>query len=570
MIPNDILQHSCEHILAAAVIKLFPEAQLATGPSNHSDGFYYDIDIEKTITPLDLKSIEREMESIIFDNSPFEKYIISKSEAYVFFEKIGQSYKKEILDWIPEENVTIYKNGDFSDLCRGPHIQRTGIIKAFKLLNISGCYWRANKKHKTLQRISGIAFSSSEELDKYFLRIEEIKKRDHRKIGSNLNLFSVSDPLVGPGLITWLPNGSRIRMEIENFIRRKHFENEYEFIISPHIAKSNLWKTSGHWEFYRENMFSPMKIDEQEYILKPMNCPFHILAFKNKLRSYKELPLRFAELGTVYRYELAGTMHGLMRARGFTQDDAHIFCSWDQIEQELSEIINLTLTILKKFGFTKFEISLSTRPKKYVGSVDCWERAENSLKQAIARHNINYVIDEGGGAFYGPKIDLKLRDCLDRSWQCSTVQLDFNNPERFDLHFINSTGISERPVMIHRALLGSLERFIGILIEEYSGALPFWIASEQIRILTISDRHLEYAKEIKQILIEKNFRTKISKGNDKLGAKIRDAQLEKIPLMLIIGNKEIEQRKVKVRTRNGEDLGFMDEKELILYCESQI
>lgn len=568
MISNDVLNHSCEHVLAAAIIKLFPSAKLAMGPQTHANGFYYDIDIEEPITLSDLSNIELEMRNIIAKDIPFEKFNVTKEEACKIFEKLNQDYKKEILDWIPDKNIILYRNDNFIDLCRGPHLPSTGAIRAFKLLNIAGCYWRADKNRKVLQRISGIAFLSEDELNLHLLRIDEIKKRDHRKIGSKLNLFLVSNPLIGPGLITWLPNGSLIRMGIENFLRKEHFENGYDAIISPHIAKLDLWKISGHWEFYCENMFSPMKIDDQEYILKPMNCPFHILAYKSKPRSYRELPIRFCELGTVYRYELTGVLHGLMRARGFTQDDAHIFCTWDQVDQELDNIINFILKVLKKFGFFKFEINLSTMPKKYVGNLEHWKRAEKSLEQAILRHGITYTIDAGGGAFYGPKIDLKLKDSLDRSWQCSTVQLDFNNPERFDLNFMNSTGLSERPVMIHRALLGSLERFIGILLEEYAGALPFWIAPEQIRILTIADRHTEYAKKIEQILIKKNFRTKISKENDKLGAKIRDAQMDKIPLMLVIGDKEIEQENVTIRTRKGENLGLKNEHELLAYCES--
>lgn len=565
---HDTLCHSCEHVLAAAIIKLYPGAQITMGPKDHSDGFYYDVDIGRPVTPEDLIDIEAEMARIIRSAQPFKQSELPKEKAYPLFQKLGQKYKQEILDWIPSDTVTIYQNGDFIDLCRGPHVPDTSHIGAFKLTGVSGSYWRADKDREMLQRISGVAFGSQAELDNYFYKLEEAKKRDHRKLGPLLDLFSISDPLIGPGLVTWLPKGARVRVAIEDYLRKMHFEHGYEMVFSPHIAKSDLWKTSGHWEFYRDSMFSPMDVDGQEYVLKPMNCPFHILTYQNKPRSYRELPFRYAEFGTVYRYELAGVMHGLMRVRGFTQDDAHLFCRWDQIDEELDRVIGFVITILNKFGFSKFEVNLSTRPDKYVGSLSEWEKAEASLKRAIERHNLDYQIDEGGGAFYGPKIDIKLRDCLDRLWQCSTVQLDFNNPERFHLSFVNSEGQQEQPVMIHRALLGSLERFMGILIEEHAGALPFWLAPEQVRILTIADRHLDYAKKLEQVLLVAGFRANTPSTSDKLGAKIRDAQMSKIPLMLVIGDKEIEQQGSSVRTRAGEDLGFMSEIALIAYCHT--
>lgn len=563
---HDTICHSCEHVLAAAIIKLYPGAQITMGPREHDEGFYYDVDIGRPVTPEDLSVIEAEMSAIIKSKTPFEKSELSKSEAANLFKKLGQKYKLEILDWIPEPNVTIYKNGDFIDLCRGPHLPDTSAIGAFKLLGVSGSYWRADKNREMLQRISGVAFSSQKELDAYFHRIEEAKKRDHRKLGPALDLFSVSDPLIGPGLVTWLPKGARMRVAIEDYLRDAHFKHGYEMVFSPHIAKSDLWKTSGHWEFYRDSMFSPMDVDGQEYVLKPMNCPFHILTYQNKPRSYRELPFRYAEFGTVYRYELAGTMHGLMRVRGFTQDDAHLFCRWDQIDEELDKVIGFVIMVLNKFGFKDFEVKLSTRPDKYVGELAEWNKAEASLKRAIERHDLTYQVDEGGGAFYGPKIDIKLKDCLDRLWQCSTVQLDFNNPERFHLSFVNSEGQQEQPVMIHRALLGSLERFMGILIEEHAGAFPFWLAPEQVRVLTIADRHLDYAKKLEQILIQAGFRVGMPTTSDKLGAKIRDAQMSKVPVMLVIGDKEIEQQGATVRTRAGEDLGFMSEEALVQYC----
>ena len=538
------------------------------GPKDHSDGFHYDVDIGRPVTPEDLITLEAEMAQIIKSAEPFKQSEISKADAYPLFQKLGQKYKQEILDWIPSETVTIYQNGGFIDLCKGPHLPDTSQIGAFKLTGVSGSYWRADKDREMLQRISGVAFGSQAELDNYFYKLEEAKKRDHRKLGPQLELFSISDPLIGPGLVTWLPKGARVRIAIEDYLRKMHFEHGYEMVFSPHIAKSDLWKTSGHWEFYRDSMFSPMDVDGQEYVLKPMNCPFHILTYQNRPRSYRELPFRYAEFGTVYRYELAGVMHGLMRVRGFTQDDAHLFCRWDQIDEELDRVIGFVMTILRKFGFSKFEVNLSTRPEKYVGSLTEWEKAEASLKRALERHNLDFKIDEGGGAFYGPKIDIKLQDCLERMWQCSTVQLDFNNPERFHLSFVNSEGQQEQPVMIHRALLGSLERFMGILIEEHAGALPFWLAPEQIRLLAIADRHLDYAKKLEQALLVAGFRAQTPTTSDKLGAKIRDAQMSKVPLMLVIGDKEIEQQGASVRTRTGEDLGFMSESALIAHCST--
>ncbi|MEI6805252.1 MAG: threonine--tRNA ligase [Myxococcaceae bacterium] len=565
---HDTICHSAEHVLAAAIIKLYPGAQITMGPKDHSDGFYYDVDIGRAVTPEDLVTIEAEMAMIIKSAEPFKQSEIPKADAYPLFQKLGQKYKQEILDWIPGETVTIYQNGGFIDLCRGPHLPDTSQIGVFKLTGVSGSYWRADKNREMLQRISGVAFASQTELDAYFFKLEEAKKRDHRKLGPALDLFSVSDPLIGPGLVTWLPKGARMRVAIEDYLRDMHFKHGYEMVFSPHIAKSDLWKTSGHWEFYRDSMFPAMDVDGQEYVLKPMNCPFHILTYANKPRSYRELPFRYAEFGTVYRYELAGTMHGLMRVRGFTQDDAHLFCRWDQIDEELDRVIGFVTTILRKFGFNKFEVNLSTRPEKYVGELHEWEKAEASLKRAIERHDLNYAVDEGGGAFYGPKIDIKLRDCLDRTWQCSTVQLDFNNPERFHLTFVNSEGQQEQPVMIHRALLGSLERFMGILIEEHAGAFPFWLAPEQVRILTIADRHLEHARKLEQVLIQAGFRVNVPSTSDKLGAKIRDAQMAKIPLMLVIGDKEVEQQGATIRTRTGEDLGFMTDSALVAHCQT--
>lgn len=562
----DVLRHSCEHVLATAVCRLFPGAQVAMGPKKHDGAFYYDFDVGRPFTPEDLEAVEKEMAKIIAQKVPFTKKIVSKKAALKLFADLKQKYKPEIMEWIPDSDVSIYQNDDFIDLCRGPHLPHAGFIKAFKLLNVSGSYWRADSEREMLQRISGMAFASKKELDDYLFRIEEAKKRDHRKLGPMLELFSVSDPSIGPGLVMWLPKGGRLRTVIEDFSRKMHYDNGYEMVFSPHIAKADLWKTSGHLDFYRESMFAALEVDEQEYILKPMNCPLHALAYKNRLRSYRDLPVRLAELGTVYRYELAGVMHGLMRVRGFTQDDAHIFCRWDQIDYEIDRVIGFILTVLKTFGFSKFEICLATRPEKFVGDASAWDRVEASLLEAVKRHDLDYRFEVGGGAFYGPKIDIHLRDSLDRLWQCSTVQLDFNLPIRFDLSYINSEGQEEKPVMIHRALMGSLERFIGILIEEYAGSFPMWLAPEQVRILTIADRHLEYAEALAKELQAQGIRVHVPQTNEKLGAKIRDAQLVKVPLMLVVGDDEIKNNGAALRLRSGENLGFMSKGDIIKYC----
>ncbi len=554
--------------MAHAIKELFPEAKLAIGPSTE-DGFYYDIDRDIPFVPSDLERIEKKMKEIIKKNSPFLRKEISRRDAIELFNKMGESYKVELLKEIPDETVTIYEEGGFVDLCKGPHLSDTGKIKAFKLLSIAGAYWRGDERNKMLQRIYGTAFEDEDQLKAYLEFLEEVKRRDHRKLGRELDLFSISDDL-GSGLVLWHPNGAIIRKTIEDFWRDQHLKADYKIIYSPHIAKLDLWQRSGHWDFYRENMYSPMEIEGVQYELKPMNCPFHINVYKSALRSYRDLPIRYAELGTVYRYERSGVLHGLLRVRGFTQDDAHIFCREDQIEEEILNILNFTLFILRTFGFESYDIYLSTMPDKHVGSLESWERATNALRQALDKKGLNYQIDPGEGVFYGPKIDIKIKDVLNRSWQCSTIQVDFNNPERFDITYRGKDGKEHRPIMIHRALMGSLERFFGILIEHYAGIFPLWLAPIQVSVLTIAERHNEYAKEIYTKLRESNIRTEINLDNEKIGYKIRESTLKKIPYLVIIGDKEVTEKKIIVRKRSGENIGPFTLEEFISIIKEQI
>ncbi len=539
--------------MAHAIKDLFPDIKLAIGPATE-DGFYYDVDRDTPFTLEDLEKIEKKMKEIIKKNNPFVRKDIPKTEAIELFKKMGENYKVELLQEIPDETVSIYEEGGFIDLCRGPHIPNTGKIKAFKLLSIAGAYWRGDEKNKMLQRIYGTAFDNKDDLNAYLNFLEEVKKRDHRKLGKELDLFSLSDE-IGPGLILWHPNGAIIRKTVEDFWRNEHLKADYKILYTPHIAKLNLWQRSGHWDFYRENMYSPMEIDEVAYELKPMNCPFHIEIYKSSLKSYRELPIRYAELGTVYRYERSGVLHGLLRVRGFTQDDAHIFCREDQIEDEILNILDFTLFILRTFGFDAYDVYLSTRPEKYVGTLENWESATNALKRALEKKGLSYQIDPGEGVFYGPKIDIKIKDSLNRSWQCSTIQVDFNNPERFDVTYRGSDGKEHRPIMIHRALMGSLERFFGILIEHYAGAFPLWLSPVQVSVLTIAERHDDYAKEIYKKLRESDIRVEIVLENEKIGYKIREATVRKIPYLVIIGDREIAENKITIRKRNGENIG---------------
>lgn len=547
---------------------MFPAAKPAIGPAI-DEGFYYDFDMDSPFTPEDLAAIEKKMSEIIKKNNPFVRKNISKKDAIALFRKMGEAYKVELISDIADEEMSVYEEGGFIDLCRGPHVFSTGAIKAFKLLSIAGAYWRGNEKNKMLQRIYGTAYDSKEKLKEHLDFLEEVKKRDHRKLGKELDLFSVSDD-IGPGLILWHPNGAIIRKTIEDFWRDEHYKADYKLLYSPHIAKLNLWQKSGHLDFYRENMYSPMEIEGIDYELKPMNCPFHISVYKSSLRSYREFPVRYAELGTVYRYERSGVLHGLLRVRGFTQDDAHIFCREDQMEDEILNILDFTLFILKTFGFDSYDVYLSTQPEKYVGTPENWEKATNALRQALEKKGLSYQVDPGEGVFYGPKIDIKIKDSLNRSWQCSTIQVDFNNPERFDINFRGSDGKDHRPIMIHRALMGSLERFFGVLIEHYAGIFPLWLAPVQIGIITIAERHSDYALGIARSLKAEGLRVETNLENEKIGHKIREATIRKVPYLVIIGDKEIAEGKLTVRKRSGENIGPFTVEEFTGVIKSEI
>ena len=540
------LRHSAAHVMAAAICRIYPNVKLDIGPPT-SEGFYYDMDLDTRITPDDFEKIEKVMQEIINEDHPFEYREVTREEAVKILSE--QPYKIERLSDIPEDEIiSFYKCGEFNDLCRGSHIQSTGKIKSFKISHVSGSYYRGKETNPMLQRLYGTAFFNPKDMRQYLKQIEEAKKRDHRKLANELDLFSISET-VGPGLVNWHPKGARIRSIIEDFWKKEHFRNGYELLYTPHVGKSALWETSGHLDFYREGMYAAMDVDGQEYFTKPMNCPFHIEIYKSGLRSYRELPLRWAELGTVYRYEKAGTLHGLFRVRGFTQDDAHIFCTTEQIENEIIEVIRFCNFIWKTFGFTEVKAYLSTRPEKAVGDEERWNQAINSLEKAIMAEELPYEIDEGGGAFYGPKIDLKIKDAIGREWQTSTIQFDFNLPERFDLKYIGEDGKSHQPYMVHRALFGSLERFFGILTEHYAGGFPVWLSPEQVRIIPVTDDHNEYALHVEKQLKSNDIRTKTDIKPGKLNGKIKNAQLEKIPYMVIIGEKEIEQQNISIRDR---------------------
>jgi threonyl-tRNA synthetase len=546
----DTMRHSASHVMAEAILSIFPDAKFAIGPAIE-DGFYYDFDLPRPLTPEDLPIIEKKMGEIVRADLPFTHREITKKEANKLFAL--QPYKLELIEEITDEKVGVYQQGSFTDLCRGPHVNSTGEIKAFKLTSIAGAYWRGDEHNAMLQRIYGVAFGSQKELDEYLTRLEEAKKRDHRKLGKELGLFIVPEE-IGGGLVIYTPKGGRIRTTIEDFWRQEHFSNGYEILYTPHIGLSKLWETSGHLGFYKENMYSPITIDEQEYYLKPMNCPFHILAYKSQTRSYRDLPLRWAELGTVYRYERSGVLSGLMRVRGFTQDDAHIFCTPEQMNSEISEVLRFSLYMLNTFGFKKYKVYLSTRPTDAIGGEEMWRDAQEALRKVIDENKLEYEVDEGGGAFYGPKIDLKIEDALGREWQATTIQFDFNLPERFDMAYVGADGKEHRPYMIHRALLGSWERFFGLLIEYYAGAFPTWLAPVQVKIITVADRHLEHAKKIITELKTHGIRVETDDRSERMNLKIRQAQLEKIPYMIVIGDKEAADNSVSVRRRTGEQL----------------
>ncbi len=547
------LRHSTAHVLAQAVQELFPGTKLTIGPPVE-DGFYYDFDSSHKFSPDDLEKIEKRMRQIVEGNHPFTMSTHSSEEAKKYWAERGEKYKVELIEEFGAPTVTYCSHDTFTDLCRGGHVESTKDIRHFKLLKTAGSYWRGDEKRETLQRIYGTAWTSKDELQQYLTRLEEAKKRDHRELGPRLGLFNILPESIGPGLIFWLPKGATIRHLMEEHLRQMLEKHGYQFVITPHIARRELWETSGHWGFYRENMFAPMKIDEQEYLLKPMNCPGHIQIYKSSLHSYRELPLRYTEMGTVYRYERTGVMHGLMRVRGFTQDDAHIFCRPDQIESEVTHILNLTFDILKTFGFDQFTIRLATRPKEFVGEISNWDKAITALKASLDSRQLKYEVDEGGGAFYGPKIDVAIRDALGREWQCSTVQVDFNLPERFDVSYRGESGKDERAIMVHRALLGSLERFIGILIEHFGGNFPVWLAPVQVKLMTITANQDEFVKKIAAQLTALGFRIETDLRNEKIGAKIREATLAKIPYLAVVGDKELLAGAVAVRLLNGESL----------------
>jgi len=563
------LRHSTSHVMAEAVLHLFPDAKFAIGPSIE-DGFYYDFDLPRPLTPEDLETIEAGMREIVKAGYPFERREISRQDAEAMF--ADQPYKLELIADLPEDEViSIYTQGEFTDLCRGPHVENTRQVdpKAFKLLKVAGAYWRGDEKRPMLQRIYGTAWPSPAELDAYLDKLEELEKRDHRRLGKELDLYSIHEE-AGAGLVHWHPKGGMIRTVIEDFWRQEHYKAGYDVVYTPHIGRAQLWEDSGHLDHYRELMYPPMDIEGQEYYIKPMNCPFHIMMYKSKLRSYRELPLRWAELGTVYRFERSGVLHGLMRVRGFTQDDAHVFCAPAQIDEEISRVLNFSLFIWRNFGFDDYEIYLSTRPESYVGEPERWEQAEEALRQALEKEGLPYEVDEGAGAFYGPKIDISIRDALGRSWQCTTIQFDFNLAERLDLTFIGEDGKESRPYMVHRALLGSMERFLGILIEHYAGAFPVWLAPVQVMLIPITDRNVEYARQVETQLRSAGLRTEVDARSERMQAKIRDAQLQKVPYMLVVGDREEEAGTVAVRLRTEEDLGARPVEEFVALAQEAI
>ncbi|HDQ14072.1 MAG TPA: threonine--tRNA ligase [Sediminispirochaeta sp.] len=567
------VRHSMAHVMAEAVLEKFPETKIAIGPAIE-DGFYYDFELPRPLTEEDLEDISERMRRIIKEGQEFQRKAVSRKEAEEFFRQQKQDYKLELLEAIgPEEEVSMYTQGNFTDLCRGPHVESTKELnpQAFQLLSIAGAYWRGDEKNQMLTRIYGTAWNNPKELRQYLQRLEDIKKRDHRRLGKELDLFSTHEE-AGPGLIYWHPKGGRIRLAIEDYWRAEHLKNGYELLYSPHVGKSWLWETSGHLGFYNENMYSPMKVDENDYYIKPMNCPFHIMIYKNGLRSYRELPLRWAELGTVYRYERSGVLHGLLRVRGFTQDDAHIFCTPDQIEDEILEVLRFSLHMWKAFGFSDIKAYLATRPGegKSVGDDASWQQATESLRKAIEAEGLDYEVDEGGGAFYGPKIDLKIKDALGREWQMTTVQFDFNLPERFDMTFVDRDGKEKRPYMVHRALLGSIERFFGVLVEHYGGAFPVWLAPVQARIIPVAEAFNDYARELKAQLLAAGLRAEVDVSEARMNAKIREAQQEKIPYMLIVGEKERESRSVSLRRRSGNQQEVMSIEEFISFTRQKI
>jgi len=575
------LRHSVSHVMAQAVLEKFPEGEVAIGPPIEN-GFYYDFDLPRPLAPEDLEEIEARMREIVAEEHDFVYQEVSEEEARRIF--ADQPYKLELIDGIlsggtdeygepldEAPKLSIYKSGPFVDLCRGPHVSNTREINpdAIKLLNVAGAYWRGDERRPMLQRIYGTAWESAQQLEEFLAWQEEVERRDHRRLIKELDLVSFQEE-GGTGLAYWHPKGGRIRQIIEDFWRERHREGGYEIVFTPHIGKAQLWEQSGHLDFYRESMYSPMDIDGVEYFLKPMNCPFHIMIYNSNLRSYRELPLRWAELGTVYRYERSGVLHGLLRVRGFTQDDAHIFCTPEQIEDEVLRVLRFSLDLLRAFGFSDFHVFLSTMPEKHVGEAERWEQAQESLRKAIEVEGLPYEVDEGGGAFYGPKIDIHVKDALGRTWQLTTIQFDFNMPERFDMTYIGEDGKEHRPYMVHRALLGSLERFFGVLVEHYGGAFPVWLSPVQVVLIPIADRHVEYARSVAGQLEAAGLRVEVDDSSERMQAKIRDAQMQKVPYMLVMGNREVEAGQVNLRMRDESVPGAMSVGEFIALAQEAV
>lgn len=547
----EMMRHSASHVLAEAVTSIFKDVKLGIGPAIQ-DGFYYDFELSRPLTPEDLPVIEDKMRELIAKGEPFTCQTVTKAEAKKLF--ANQPYKLQLIDGIPDETVTVYREGDFTDLCRGPHVATARDIGKVKLLSIAGAYWKGDEHNPMLQRIYGTAFFTQKEVDEYMAKLELAAKSDHRKLGAELELFTICEE-IGPGLVLWQPKGAMIRHVIETFWKEEHLKRGYQLVYTPHIARLDLWKTSGHWDFYRESMYSPIEIEGQQYMIKPMNCPGHILIYKTRKHSYRELPIRYAELGTVYRYERSGTLHGLSRVRAFTQDDSHIFCRFDQLEDEVLGVLRLAIFMIKTFGFADYQVMLSTRPEKYVGSLEVWEMATDILKKVLERESIAYSVDEGGGAFYGPKIDIKLVDSLGRGWQGPTIQVDFQLPQRFDVNYTADDGTEKRVAMVHRVVLGSMERFMASLIENYAGAFPVWLSPTQVEVIPIADRHVEYANKVADALRSAGVRVDVDARSETMNHKIREAQLQKVPFMVVLGDKEVEAGTVSVRARSGAQPG---------------
>ena len=558
----DTFRHSCSHLLAHAVTELYPGVQYGIGPAVDT-GFYYDFLTREPFSPEDLEKITKRMKHLVKQNLPIQRQEIPLEEAIALFKERGQTLKVELIkEKVEGDMVTVYRQGDFVDLCRGPHLPATGFLTHFKLLSVAAAYWKGDESSHSMQRIYGVVFPSREALDAHLLFLKEARQRDHRKLGRDLDLFSIQSD-IGAGLVLWHPNGGTIRYEIERYWREQHLRSGYELLYTPHIARGELWETSGHKGFYSENMFTPIEFDNTEYQLKPMNCPFHMVVFKSRNRSYRELPLRWAELGTVYRYERSGVLHGLLRVRGFTQDDAHIFCTREQILDEVKELIRFSLDLLKTFGFTDLEIFLSTRPDHYVGELEDWDLATQALEDALKETGVAYQVDPGEGVFYGPKIDIKVKDVLQRSWQCSTIQVDFQLPQRFELKYSDDSGAVSRPIVIHRALLGSLERFFGILIEHYGGYFPVWLSPVQAMVIPINDRNIDYARQVHDDLVKNSIRSRLETRSEGIGRKIRDAEVGKIPYILVIGDEEERNRNISLRIHKLGDQGSMEPEELV-------